>query len=341
MFGQSLRRVGFPGLAFAACLAMPAPAEPLVSRTEKTLSMHQDGIWDVEVSPNGQWLATAGGDGIIKIWNASTLQLKTTLVQNDLKFQIYDVDFLPDGERIIATQLAGPPVIWNFKTGQKLAELNGHEEMVVRAAVSPDGKIIYTAGADGKVLAWSCGTNSYQVVGSMKFKSPVGLAPQKETGVTVIAGLDGIIIADVINDQVLKPITRIERFSTAIRTANNTTLAVGAVAGNSSPQRINSASGDLEPIYAGISDEWGWNIAAASATKHHGPLVAVAYYKSATAVWDTTSKALLFKSPTDTWQSLSVGFSPLGDRLYIGDTQGSLHVYALTNSPSSFVSRTQ
>lgn len=332
MFRSIFTRVGLYGFAFASGLGV----SPQVGRAETGLQIHRDGIWDVEVSPNGQWLATAGGDGTIKIWNAATMQLKTTLVQNDRNFQIYDVDFLPDNERIVATQLAGQPVVWNFKTGKKLAELIGHDEMVVRAAVSLDGKLIYTAGTDGKVKAWN--SDTYKVAGSMTFKSPVGLAPQNKTGVTVIAGLDGIVVADVLKEQILKPVTEVERFSTAVRATDNHTFVVGAIAGNSSPQRINIAGGTLESLYSGVTDEWGWNIAAASPTRQHGPLAAVAYYKGSTAVWDLNSKALIFKSPTDKWQSLSVGFSTFGDRLYIGDTVGSLHVFAKSSLSSTFVS---
>ena len=325
---KCLRLTGYFSLLLASSL----------NAAENVIPMHKDGIWDVEVSPNGKWLATAGGDGTIKIWDAATLQLKITLTQNDRKFQIYDVDFLPDNERIVATQLAGQPVVWNFKSGEKLAELNGHEKMVGRSAVSLDGKLIYTAGADGKVLAWN--SETYKIVGSMTFKSPVGLAPQKETGVTVIAGLDGIIIADVMHDQVLMPVTRVERFSAAIRSADGTNLVAGAISGNASPQRLNAASGTLEQIYSGVTSGWGWNIATAPATAKHGPLVAVSYYQGPAVVWDLNSKAILFTSPTDTWQSLSVGFSALGDRLYVGDTEGSLHVIPMTANPSPFVTST-
>ena len=44
--------------------------------------------------------------------------------------------------------------IWSTATGQLLQTLSGHEDVITALATSPEGKTLYTAGLDGKLLAW-------------------------------------------------------------------------------------------------------------------------------------------------------------------------------------------
>jgi len=44
--------------------------------------------------------------------------------------------------------------VWDVESGSELAELEGHSDLVLSLAVSPDGKKLATASADRSVGLW-------------------------------------------------------------------------------------------------------------------------------------------------------------------------------------------
>jgi WD40 repeat protein len=50
------------------------------------------------------------------------------------------------------------PRVWDARTGRELAVLRGHDGQVGRAAFSPDGTLILTAGEDRAARLWGAST---------------------------------------------------------------------------------------------------------------------------------------------------------------------------------------
>jgi hypothetical protein len=65
--------------------------------------------------------------------------------------------FSPDGQRlaVVAGKIAS---IWDVRTRELLATLEGHEGAIAQAAFSPDGKQIVTGGQDHQGLLWEAAT---------------------------------------------------------------------------------------------------------------------------------------------------------------------------------------
>ena len=64
------------------------------------------------------------------------------------------VDFSPDGDRIAAAYLFGPPRVWNVRTGEVVSSLVGHTGTVNDVVFSPQGDRLATASSDGTVRLW-------------------------------------------------------------------------------------------------------------------------------------------------------------------------------------------
>ena len=104
------------------------------------------------VSPNNQFIATAGEDGIINLWNLQGKRLGSW--QGDSK-RVWNVAFSPDNQLLASAGEDGIVRLWDLQ-GKLLAEFKGHRGQVRHVSFSNDGeKIASTGGKDGMIYLWN------------------------------------------------------------------------------------------------------------------------------------------------------------------------------------------
>lgn len=111
---------------------------------------HNQIIWRLGFSLDGQFIASASADGTAKIWRVADGLLAATLNHDG---PVWGVAFSPQGNLVVTSSRDGNLKLWELdgtllKTIPNLSGLN-------RLAISPDGKIIATAGVDTNVKLWS------------------------------------------------------------------------------------------------------------------------------------------------------------------------------------------
>jgi WD40 repeat protein len=104
-------------------------------------------------SHDGKRIATAPIIGPVRLWDARSGRLETTLT--GYAGAVTDVAFSP-GDTALATGSADGRVrVWDPETGRRQLELRGHVGVVRDLAFSPDGKQLASSGAEGVVRVWA------------------------------------------------------------------------------------------------------------------------------------------------------------------------------------------
>jgi WD40 repeat protein/tRNA A-37 threonylcarbamoyl transferase component Bud32 len=114
----------------------------------------------VAFSPDGTYLATAGSEKVVKVWDTQTGDQRLTLSGHT--GPILSVAFSPDGTHIASSAGSDGEAksndhtvrLWDAATGTELAKLDRHTGDVDRVVFSPDGKRLASASKDQTVRIW-------------------------------------------------------------------------------------------------------------------------------------------------------------------------------------------
>lgn len=117
-------------------------------------STHEDQIYRILFSPNGQTIATASWDRTIKIWRVADGELLQTLTTGHSDW-LYGLAFSPDGQTIASSSVDRTVKLWRVADGQLLHTLTGHHAAVRDVAFSQNGNLIASASEDGTVRLWN------------------------------------------------------------------------------------------------------------------------------------------------------------------------------------------
>ena len=112
----------------------------------RVLTGHTGGVRALAVAPDGSWLASAGDDGTVRIWDPHTGQTRHTLTGHTRRVTALAV--APDGSWLASASYDGTVRIWDPHTGQARHTLTGHTSAVTALAVAPDGSWLASADHD-------------------------------------------------------------------------------------------------------------------------------------------------------------------------------------------------
>tara|TARA_R110002049_G_scaffold27321_2_gene94133 strand:+ start:291196 stop:294021 length:2826 start_codon:yes stop_codon:yes gene_type:complete len=113
---------------------------------------HRDTIYSAVFSPDENWVATAGYDRDILLWDAGSGQAIAELTGHN--GAIFDLAFSPDG-KVLASACADETVkLWNVETGTRLDTLSQPEGEAFAVDFSKDGKFIVATSADNRLRVW-------------------------------------------------------------------------------------------------------------------------------------------------------------------------------------------
>jgi RNA polymerase sigma factor (sigma-70 family) len=118
--------------------------------TKKLFTTHRM-VHALAFSPDGKTLATADQEGPICLWDLVTRTRVRQFAGLGRSYAVH-LSFSADGKLLLGVR--GRAVLWDVSSGKERTRFPGHVGNVMAAALSPDGRLAATAGADTTILVW-------------------------------------------------------------------------------------------------------------------------------------------------------------------------------------------
>ncbi|MDO4584232.1 MAG: WD40 repeat domain-containing protein [Planctomycetia bacterium] len=120
---------------------------------QKAFRGHENAVFAVAVSPNGERLASGGADGSLYIWDTQDPEEPLAMLKghkngvNALVFYSDTILISAGADKVIRA--------WNLKTEKSVRMMTGHTDVVLALALSPDKKLLLSGGLDDSIRLWN------------------------------------------------------------------------------------------------------------------------------------------------------------------------------------------
>lgn len=246
-------------------------------------------ILDVDVTPDGRHVASAGGDGIARIWDLrDTMGPPSTLGRSGV--ESWCVAFSPDGRSLARIDGKGELSIHGLGGGADAERTFPSRAVCVSSvAFSGDGGLLALRSA-GDVRIWDCDTGGYL----RRFEAPNGVVALSPEGRRVLSvGRDGVpwISNAYTGDRIRSLEGSVEEIRCACFAPDGQGVVTGGAAGgirvwDASADRRRELRGDAAPIRSLALSARGDRLLAHSES-------------GIARVWDLTTGALRREFPVD------------------------------------------
>jgi WD40 repeat protein len=124
-------------------------------------AFHTGAVMAVAFSPDGNTLATGGGDHTIRLWDLAAWKQDEPLppcrVLQGHTGDVYSAVFSPDSKFLASGGNDGVVILWDLATGEKLRDPFGLVGQSGSLGFSPDGKTVASPQDDGSVILYETG----------------------------------------------------------------------------------------------------------------------------------------------------------------------------------------
>jgi|GEM_PF-2517145 len=145
----------------------------------------------VSFRPGGVYLASGCVDGAIRIWDIETERLLHTIQAHT--GYVLSVAYSRGGDLLASGAMDGAVHIWQAKTGRLLRTLEQHTGYILSVSFSPDGKHLASGSADGQVRIWDVktGDRKHRLEGHAGYVPSVAFSPDGKH--LASGGVDGAV----------------------------------------------------------------------------------------------------------------------------------------------------
>ena len=278
-------------------------------------------IADIQYSPDGKFLAVAGGIGI---WLYDvTIHQEASLITADTS-PVWQLAFSPDGRILASGNADGNITLYDRITGTEKTLIGRNTEYITSLAFSPDGKILASSNREGTIRLWDAITGEAKSTLMNEAGHNLSFTPDGDTLVIVSSG-DKISLWNSDTGEHKKTFA-MHPDCAAIGTAfspDGKTVAVGSVNGTVYLYDINT--GELKMILSEHKDH-----VINLAFSPDGKILATTSYGDETiCLWDvhTGAHRIIRTEHPRNVGSGGLTFSPDGKTLASGSRDGTIRFW--------------
>ncbi len=173
-----------------------------------TLYGHEAALNTARFSPDGKWLATAGDDGLILIWQTKKMSNPEVepIILRGHKGKVVHLAFSADSQKLASASWDGSIGIWPIdiqlsKISMKGRFIRGHDGPVNGVQFSDDGDYLYSAGHDGKIRYWRLANDEYLRSIVQNGWGVSVFAIDETRGIVAFGSSDGVMKVERLSDQ--------------------------------------------------------------------------------------------------------------------------------------------
>jgi WD40 repeat protein/serine/threonine protein kinase len=145
----------------------------------ESVAVSDQPLYCVTFAPNGDMIAVAGQDAVVRLYDARTMALRSQWPTDQT--EVNQISFSPDGQRVATAGDDGTVRIWEIESQTSPPPIRLHAKRVYQATFSHDGKSLFTAGEESKVRRLN--VENGESMGEISIEAPNSLA--------LAASLDG------------------------------------------------------------------------------------------------------------------------------------------------------
>ena len=289
------------------------------------LKGHHREIPDVQFSPDGALLASAGSDKTVRIWEVSTRKEACPPLRGH-KSTVWSVAFSPDGRVLASAGHDGKVNFWDVHGCRVKSPPLQQDGPVYSVAFSRDAKVLVTANHSGVLRLWNIATGKITAPplrGHTKLVNALAFSP------------DGRLLASASFDRTVRlwNVRQAQPNGLPLKGHESSIYSVAfspdgellATAGKDETVRLwNVASGKLEPPPIGHHEDSVWSVTFSP----DGRLLASASWDGTIRLWDVRARTAI-EPPIrghSNWV-VSVAFSPDGEMLASSSTDSTIRLW--------------
>ena len=121
---------------------------------------HAGGIHSIAVHPGSGEIATAGADGLIKLWKGAEMPRELAGHSG----AVLAVAFTPDGASVISGGADASVRRWNVSDGAQVQVFSGHQGQITGVNVSADSATIVSSSLDKTIRIWTVANGEAKVL---------------------------------------------------------------------------------------------------------------------------------------------------------------------------------